>query len=169
MSDFWRSGWGLLGSTHIFNCCPGLWYKVANLTSSINAPSNAWVSIIISGSDCDSIHPALNYVFISFAVNRKLRHTHGSEVNKWPPFHYSNCCLSLSLRLSPLLSFSSRSAPPLQVAETSYTQRKNRNKNHSYIYETWTVRASDCPLPRPKNNRQQKLNKKLFKKKSFFN
>lgn len=95
---------------HIFNCCPGLWHKVANLTSSINAQSDAWVNTIsglYTGSDCNcdgdcdcgvssSIHPALNYVFISFAVNRKLRHTHGSQVNKWPPFHYCHLPLSLS-------------------------------------------------------------------------
>jgi len=32
------------------------------------------------------VHVTLNYVFISFAVNRKLRHTHGSQVNKWRSF-----------------------------------------------------------------------------------
>lgn len=43
-------------------------------------------------------HVPLNYVFISFAVNRKLRHTHGSQVNKWRSF-------PLLSNLQPLIFF----------------------------------------------------------------
>lgn len=112
--------------------------------------------------DCDggvssSIHPALNYVFISFAVNRKLRHTHGSQVNKWPPCHYCHLLLPLffALLLSPTLTCCFPHSHPLwQVAETSYRQ-KRKTKISATFMKLETVRVSDCPRPRPKNNRKK--------------